>query len=86
MIDPYASRQYQANRKVVLEAAGFRCQWPGCRSRATTVDHIVPLARGGGHDLANLRASCARCNSQGGVKITNEIRRAKRVGRRSRRW
>ena len=28
-----------------------------------TLDHVVPLARGGKHDASNLRACCARCNS-----------------------
>lgn len=29
-----------------------------------TVDHVVPQARGGTHDLDNLRALCRRCNSK----------------------
>ncbi len=39
------------------------CQWPGCREPASQVDHIVPLARGGGNDEANLQALCARHHS-----------------------
>jgi 5-methylcytosine-specific restriction endonuclease McrA len=82
----YSRSDYKANRLAVLSAAGWRCQWPGCTNRATTADHVIPLARGGTNDTWNLRASCWSCNSKGGVAITNEIRRAKRVGRRSRRW
>jgi 5-methylcytosine-specific restriction endonuclease McrA len=84
--DPYKSGEYQRNRLVVLAAAGGRCQWPGCDRPAGTVDHIIPLAYGGSHDLANLRASCAKCNSRGGMAIVNEWRRQRRIGRRSRRW
>lgn len=84
--DPYHSPAYQQARPIVLARAGGVCEWPGCDRPATTVDHIIPLAHGGTHHLANLRASCRRCNSQGGAKIMNEVLAARRVGRRSRRW
>jgi 5-methylcytosine-specific restriction endonuclease McrA len=87
MSDPYKQRIYQTNRKLILDAAGYRCQMqPGCPNVATTADHVIPLSAGGTHDLWNLRASCSRCNSQGGARITNQIKQARRVGRRSRRW
>lgn len=86
MTDPYGSSVYRRNRRIVLSCADGRCSVVGCSRRATTCDHIVPLARGGGHDLANLRAMCWYHNSQGGADITNLLRRAKRIGRQSRRW
>ena len=86
MGDAYHQAAYQRMRRAVLEAAGWRCQWPGCHRPASTVDHVTPLAYGGSNDPANLRASCATCNSRGGVAITNALRDARRVGRRSRRW
>jgi 5-methylcytosine-specific restriction endonuclease McrA len=84
--DPYASTFYRQVRPLVLARAGGRCEWPGCTAWATSVDHVIPLAYGGTHHPDNLRASCRKCNSQGGVKITNEMRRARKIGRRSRRW
>lgn len=53
---------YQRNREVVLERDGRRCYFPGCVTEATTADHIVPRARGGGFEVANLRSSCVRHN------------------------
>lgn len=53
-------------RLAVLERDGYRCriQGPGCRGRATAVDHIVPWRAGGAlFDLENLRAACVPCNS-----------------------
>jgi 5-methylcytosine-specific restriction endonuclease McrA len=86
MGDAYHRANYRNMRGVVLEAAGYRCQWPGCNNPATTVDHVIPLSAGGSNDPHNLRASCGGCNSRGGAAITNELRRARRIGRRSRRW
>lgn len=45
---------------------GDRCwlQIPGiCQGVADSIDHVIPLARGGPHCLANLRPACRRCNS-----------------------
>jgi 5-methylcytosine-specific restriction endonuclease McrA len=34
-----------------------------CGARATSLDHVKPLAKGGPHMLANFRPACGRCNS-----------------------
>jgi len=50
---------------------------PGCNhcrrplpleKRQVHVDHIVPLAKGGTHELQNLQVLCARCHSVKTVK------------------
>ena len=86
MTDPYKQAIYQRNRRIVLEAANYRCYVTGCRNRATTADHITPLILGGSHLVQNLRAACWHHNSQGGAEITNQIKANRRVGRRSRNW
>ena len=55
----YGSREYQANRKVVLARAAGRCELCGTSLRRLQVDHVIPVSRGGGHDLGNLRALCS---------------------------
>ena len=35
-----------------------------CAGRTATIDHIDPVARGGGHHWGNLTAACRRCNSR----------------------
>ncbi len=35
-----------------------------CAAKATQVDHVVPIARGGTHDRSNLRSLCASCHSR----------------------
>jgi 5-methylcytosine-specific restriction endonuclease McrA len=39
-----------------------------------TVDHIVPLTRGGTHNLANLQPLCARCNVSKGNRHSTDYR------------
>lgn len=60
------------NRTVVFERDGYVCQICGgktARSRAgtnhpkaPTLDHRVPMARGGGHTYANLQCAHRECN------------------------
>jgi len=60
-----------------LRAATFarwgRACWR-CGGYANTVDHILPVALGGGHDLGNLRPACGSCNSSTGASMGNRLR------------
>jgi 5-methylcytosine-specific restriction endonuclease McrA len=37
-----------------------------------TIDHIVPLSRGGRHEPANLAPACVTCNCSKGAKLVDE--------------
>lgn len=51
-----------------LTAPGVTCFY--CESApATSVDHFIPLARGGAHELSNLVGACQSCNSSKGAKL-----------------
>lgn len=52
--------EYRKARLAVLEEAGYICAY--CGDVASTVDHLVPLSRGGSNDRENLAASCLACN------------------------
>jgi 5-methylcytosine-specific restriction endonuclease McrA len=46
--------------------AGCKCELhPG----NWTVDHIIPIARGGSNDLRNLQLMCRSCNSSKGTRV-----------------
>lgn len=51
-------------RKVALRDCGQRCVYCATHldHRTATLDHVVPLARGGAHDPGNLVVACAPCN------------------------
>ena len=55
-----------------VELYGGRCFY--CGDEATTIDHRVPLSRGGSHWPANLVPACRRCNSRKNVKPEREFR------------
>ena len=40
-----------------------------CGAPSDTVDHIVPLSRGGTNDIGNLQPMCWNCNRKKGAKI-----------------
>lgn len=55
-------------KKKILKRDGGRCVKCGSRDRLT-VDHIVPRARGGTNDPANLQTLCHTCNQEKGSSI-----------------
>lgn len=61
---------FEPTRQFVLERDGWQCQVKlddGCTVAATCVDHVIPRARGGTDDPANLQASCTSCNARKGA-------------------
>lgn len=78
------SRAWRRVRAVVLARDGWVCRMvEGCEERATTVDHVVPLSRGGAmYDQRNLRAACARHNSEAGGRLASR----RDLGTASRTW
>lgn len=52
-----------------------------CDQPATTIDHVVPLVRGGTNYEGNLAPSCKSCNSRKGGRMLIEWRAGKRLSR-----
>jgi 5-methylcytosine-specific restriction endonuclease McrA len=51
-----------------LTAPGVVCFY--CEvAPATSIDHVIPLARGGAHELGNMVGACQSCNSSKGSKL-----------------
>lgn len=55
---------------------GKRCHSNACvpHPRAPTLDHIVPLAKGGEHTMRNVQCACFRCNSDKQDKSGSQMR------------
>lgn len=79
----YRARQLVAtvetvSRRVVLDRDGWTCQLcqeaidPAARAphpMTASVDHIVPLARGGEHSYRNVQAAHLGCNTSKGARV-----------------
>lgn len=56
--------RWKAIRLQVLRRDKYLCQTclPGRYTEATEVDHVIPRAQGGTHELSNLSAICEECH------------------------
>lgn len=74
-----ATAAWRRIRHAVLERDGYRCRY--CGGPASTVDHVVPVFRGGSDDESNLVAACVTCHRS---KTGREARAAQGTRRRPR--
>jgi 5-methylcytosine-specific restriction endonuclease McrA len=54
------STRYRELRKAILKRDDYTCAY--CGQTATTVDHIIPISKGGVDHESNLTSACATCN------------------------
>lgn len=62
-------REHRWNRAALIKRDGMvcaLCKEPILHMRDLTIDHVVPLARGGTDKLENLRLAHEFCNNQRG--------------------
>jgi 5-methylcytosine-specific restriction endonuclease McrA len=66
------------SRKNVLRRDGHRCQYCGRSDIPLTVDHVLPISRGGEDAWDNLICACVKCNNTKGDRTPDEARMALR--------
>lgn len=81
MIDetfPYERRpprhEWRDIRTEVFRRDDFTCSYCGQRGGRLECDHVVPVARGGGHEPENLTTACYACNRAKGTLMLDEWR------------
>lgn len=52
----------------LLREYNFRCAYCGIQTNMT-IDHVIPLSKGGEHSIENIVPSCAECNSHKHTKL-----------------
>lgn len=57
----------------LMQFWGRACVYCGNNLERLAIEHIVPVARGGGNDLTNLTLACRSCNSKKGTKTAAEF-------------
>ncbi|MEH1780868.1 MAG: HNH endonuclease [Nostoc sp.] len=61
-------KQMRHRKSKLIEKYGMNCFWCHCTllPETITIDHYIPLSKGGNNKLRNLRLACAQCNSYRG--------------------
>ncbi|MGY5131292.1 HNH endonuclease [Streptomyces nigrescens] len=58
------------SRTAIMRRWGYRCAY--CDERATHLDHVTPISKGGADREANMLPACQRCNLTKGAKTLAE--------------
>ena len=58
----------------ILEKYHYRCAYCGTKLDKPTMDHVIPLSKGGMHTKQNIVPACKHCNSSKSAKTTIEWR------------
>lgn len=70
---PFA-HEWAVIRARIFERDDYTCTYCGARGVRLECDHIVPVARGGGHEDDNLTTACQPCNRAKRDKLISEWR------------
>ncbi len=75
---------YSIKNVLVFKRDGWRCQLCGCATprrlrgknlpASPELDHITPIAAGGGHTWDNVQLTCRKCNQAKGAKPLGQMR------------
>ncbi len=59
------------SRRAIFARDSGRCVY--CKAAATSIDHVVPRSRGGGHSWENVVSACHKCNHLKADKHLKEL-------------
>ena len=59
--------------KNVLIRDNYTCKYCGLKNDKMTIDHIIPVSKGGKNEFENCVTSCRQCNNKKGNKFLEEI-------------
>ena len=59
------------SRRAIFARDGGRCVY--CSAPATSIDHVIPRSRGGGHNWENVVSACHKCNHDKADKHLKEL-------------
>lgn len=59
-------------RQNLFKRDGFTCQYCFKRTKELTIDHVIPISRGGSDTWNNVVTSCRACNHRKGARTPQE--------------
>jgi len=67
-------KQMWYRKSLLIEQYGMKCFWCECdlTAETLTIDHYIPLSRGGSNKPKNLRIACKACNNKRGNTMPEE--------------
>jgi 5-methylcytosine-specific restriction endonuclease McrA len=70
----YTDKVELVTRSQIVARDGEACYLCGASpARSPTLDHVIPLKRGGEHTAANLRVACKKCNDKKARRLLSEL-------------
>lgn len=55
--------------EAILRTYSYRCAYCGFKHKRLTMDHVVPVSKGGKHVASNIVPACKPCNSKKGTGL-----------------
>jgi 5-methylcytosine-specific restriction endonuclease McrA len=78
----YAMERHRKLAATPIDSSALVALWEACRGRcqycggpANTLDHVIPLSRGGPHAIGNVVPACKPCNSRKRHRTPQEWRK-----------
>lgn len=59
-------------KKNVLVRDRYTCVYCGCKQKPLTIDHVLPVSKGGKTDFDNCVACCKSCNNHKGARTPRQ--------------
>lgn len=61
--------------RTLISKTGGKCEYCGrtCNKKNMTIDHVLPVSRGGLTEIQNLRLACYPCNQEKGNGISFDV-------------
>ena len=61
------------NKRNVIVRDEFKCAYCGIKSKTLTIDHVIPVSKGGKSTFENCVTACSKCNTKKGNKLPSEV-------------
>lgn len=78
MIKKVLKATYNFSKKGVFLRDDYECQYCGTKINSPTIDHVIPVSKGGTSSWENCVTCCKTCNSEKGNKDLKDFKKTLR--------